>query len=112
MKRIEDERVAGATLKERTVGRGWQLFEPIDAAYERGEIGEAEWHRRVGAIIGPAYLAASPVWLVGHSGRVGTRAALHLRGGEPRRHVPRRWLCQRPPHGVRGQVVGRGWLPD
>jgi SAM-dependent methyltransferase len=54
-----DERVAGATLKERTVGRGWELFEPIDAAYERGEIDEAEWHRRVGAIIGPAYLAAT-----------------------------------------------------
>jgi SAM-dependent methyltransferase len=50
---------AGATLKERTVGRGWQLFEPIDAAYERGEIDANEWHRRIGAIIGPAYLAAA-----------------------------------------------------
>jgi SAM-dependent methyltransferase len=59
MAKNEDERVAGATLKERTVGRGWELFEPIDAAYERGEIDEAEWHRRIGAIIGPAYLAAT-----------------------------------------------------
>ena len=55
----DDERVGGATLKERLVGRGWELFEPIDAAYERGEIDAAEWHRRVGAIIGPAYLAAT-----------------------------------------------------
>jgi hypothetical protein len=54
-----DETVAGATLKERTVGRGWQLLEPIEAAYERGEIDVAEWHRRIGAIIGPAYLAAT-----------------------------------------------------
>jgi SAM-dependent methyltransferase len=56
---IDDKGVGGSTLKERTVGRGWELFEPIDAAYERGEIDEAEWHRRVGAIIGPAYLAAA-----------------------------------------------------
>jgi SAM-dependent methyltransferase len=28
-------------------------------AYERGEIDEAEWHCRVGAIIGPAYIAAT-----------------------------------------------------
>jgi len=56
---LPEQREAGATLKERTVGRGWQLFEPIDAAYERGEIDAAEWHRRIGAIIGPAYLAAA-----------------------------------------------------
>src|SRR5215813_12126941 len=55
----QEERVDGATLKDRIVGRGWQLFEPIDAAYDRGEIDLAEWHRRVGAIIGPAYLAAA-----------------------------------------------------
>ena len=54
-----DERLAGATLKERTDGRGWHLIEPIEAAYERGEIDAAEWHRRIGAIIGPAYLAAT-----------------------------------------------------
>jgi hypothetical protein len=56
---LPEEREAGATLKERTVGRGWQLFEPIDAAYERGEIDRGEWHRRIGAIIGPAYLGAA-----------------------------------------------------
>jgi SAM-dependent methyltransferase len=55
----QDERVAGATLKERIVGRGWELLEPIEAAFERGEIDQPEWHRRVGAIIGPAYLAAT-----------------------------------------------------
>ena len=54
-----DERVAGATLKERIVGRGWQLIEPIEAAYEGGEIDVVEWHRRIGAIIAPAYLAAT-----------------------------------------------------
>jgi hypothetical protein len=59
MTNADDERVGGSTLKERTVGRGWELFEPIDAAYERGEIDAAEWHRRVGAIVGPAYLAAT-----------------------------------------------------
>ena len=65
-----EERVAEATLKERTVGRGWELFEPIDNAYERGEIDAAEWHRRVGAIIGPAYLAATDPR--GQSGSSGT----------------------------------------
>jgi SAM-dependent methyltransferase len=55
----DDERVAGATLKERIEGRGRELFDPIDAAYEKGEIDAAEWHRRIGAIIGPAYLAAT-----------------------------------------------------
>ena len=59
MAKDDDERVAGATLKERIVGRGWGLLEPIDAVYERGEIDAAEWHRRVGAIIGPSYLAAT-----------------------------------------------------
>lgn len=72
MSNVEDERVAGATLKERVVGRGWELFAPIDAAYERGEIDEAEWHRRVGAIIGPAYLAATDPRA--QSGASGTRA--------------------------------------
>jgi hypothetical protein len=54
-----EQEESGATLKERTVGRGWQLFEPIDVAYERGEIDAGEWHRRIGTIIGPAYLAAA-----------------------------------------------------
>jgi len=39
-----DERIAGATLKERTVGLGWQLVEPIEAAYQRGEVDLTEWH--------------------------------------------------------------------
>jgi ubiquinone/menaquinone biosynthesis C-methylase UbiE len=52
------DRVAGRTLRERVVGRGWELFTEIDAAFEHGEITQAEWHARVGAIIGPAYLAA------------------------------------------------------
>jgi hypothetical protein len=56
---VPEQGDAAATLKERTVGRGWQLLDPIDAAYERGEIDAGEWHRRVGAIIGPAYLAAA-----------------------------------------------------
>lgn len=59
IKPSDDERVAGSTLKERTIGQGWELLVPIDLAYERGEIDAAEWHRRVGAIIGPAYLAAT-----------------------------------------------------
>jgi hypothetical protein len=55
----EDERVGGSTLNERILGRGWQLIQPIEAAFERGEIDAAEWHTRIGAIIGPAYLSAS-----------------------------------------------------
>jgi hypothetical protein len=55
----EDERVGGATLNERTLGRGWQLIKSIEVAFERGDIDSIEWHRRIGAIIGPAYLAAA-----------------------------------------------------
>lgn len=55
----EDEHVAAATLKERTLGRGWQLIESIEAAFDRGEIDSLEWHRQIGAIIGRAYLAAA-----------------------------------------------------
>jgi SAM-dependent methyltransferase len=67
-----DEPVAGATLKERTVGRGWQLIEAIEDAYARGEIDAAEWHRRIGAIIGPAYLTATNPRA--QSGKSGTAA--------------------------------------
>jgi hypothetical protein len=56
---LPDQGDAAATLKARTVGRGWRLLEPIDVAYERGEIDASEWHRRIGAIIGPSYLAAT-----------------------------------------------------
>ena len=68
----DDERVAGATLNERIIGRGWRLFESIEAAYERGDIDQAEWHRQIGAIIGPAYLAATDPR--GQSGSPGTPA--------------------------------------
>jgi SAM-dependent methyltransferase len=56
---VLEQNEAGATLKERIDGHGWQLLDPIDAAYERGEIDAGEWHRRIGAIIRRAYLAAT-----------------------------------------------------
>ena len=42
--------------------RAYPLVAPIDAALESGEIDEAEWHRRIAAIITPAYLAAGTPW--------------------------------------------------
>ena len=42
--------------------RAYHLTSPIDAALESGEIDEAEWHRRIGAIITPSYLAAETPW--------------------------------------------------
>ena len=78
----EDERVAGATSKERTLGRGCQLIESIDAAFDRGDIDRVEWHRRIGAIIGQAYLAAAdPRGQSGSSGRTGSR---HAASSSPR----------------------------
>lgn len=38
------------------------LLAECDAALEAGAIDEAEWHRRVGAVITPAYLAATTPW--------------------------------------------------
>ncbi len=38
------------------------LVAPIDESLEAGEIDEAEWHRRIAAIITPAYLAADTPW--------------------------------------------------
>src|SRR5438128_4241880 len=55
----QEERVGESTLNERILGRGWELIQPIEAAYERGEIDAGEWHARIGAIIGRAYLAAT-----------------------------------------------------
>jgi SAM-dependent methyltransferase len=55
----QEERIGGATLNERILGRGWGLIQPIEAAFERGDIDAAEWHTRIGAIIGPAYLSAT-----------------------------------------------------
>lgn len=46
---------------------GWAA--PTNAALSAGEIDEAEWHRRVAAVITPAYLAATnPRAQSGHSG--------------------------------------------
>jgi len=54
-----------ATAKE----RGWRELSPIDEELASGLLDEAEWHRRVLAIIEPAYLAAST--LQGQSGHSG-----------------------------------------
>lgn len=43
---------------ERLKNRAYDLLEPIETAFERGEIDEAEWHRRVAAFVVPAYLSA------------------------------------------------------
>lgn len=40
---------------------GWREIAAIDAAYARGELDDAGWHRAVGALIVPAYLAAHTV---------------------------------------------------
>jgi SAM-dependent methyltransferase len=54
-----EQRVGGSTLNERILGRGWELIQPIETAYQRGEIEAHAWHARIGAIIGPAYLSAT-----------------------------------------------------
>jgi SAM-dependent methyltransferase len=49
--------------------RGYDLLAPIDAAFERGEITQDEWHARVLAIVEPAYLSAATERMgSGHSG--------------------------------------------
>jgi hypothetical protein len=48
----------------------WREAEALDAALERGEIGEEEWHRRWQEIVVPAYLGAETPW--GQSGKTGT----------------------------------------
>lgn len=48
------------------------LHAACDAALEAGEIDEAEWHRRIAAVITPAYLAATTPW--GQSGKTGDDA--------------------------------------
>ncbi|HEX3758529.1 MAG TPA: class I SAM-dependent methyltransferase [Kofleriaceae bacterium] len=45
------------------------LLAACDAALDAGEIDEAEWHRRMAAVITPAYLAADTPW--GQSGKSG-----------------------------------------
>jgi SAM-dependent methyltransferase len=52
-----------------TIERAWQEMAAIDAALERDEIDEAEWHRRCQALLVPAYLSATtPQGQSGHSG--------------------------------------------
>ncbi|MCO8277972.1 class I SAM-dependent methyltransferase [Actinoplanes sp. TRM 88003] len=49
--------------------RGYDLIRPIDEAYACGEITQFEWHRRVQAVIEPAYLSATTEQQgSGHSG--------------------------------------------
>ncbi len=49
--------------------RGWRQVAAIDAALERGEIGEDDWHRAMAELIVPAYLAGdNPRAQSGHSG--------------------------------------------
>ena len=55
-----------AALKENR----WQEVAEIDGLLERGEIDEADWHRRLQQLIVPAYLAADTPW--GQSGKTGT----------------------------------------
>jgi len=52
------------------------LLAACDAALESGEIDEAEWHRRIAAVITPAYLAADTPW--GQSGKTGDAARWEL----------------------------------
>jgi SAM-dependent methyltransferase len=49
--------------------RGWRQIAAIDAALERGEIGEDGWHHAMADLIVPAYLAGdNPRAQSGHSG--------------------------------------------
>jgi SAM-dependent methyltransferase len=49
--------------------RGWRQVAAIDAALERGDIGEDDWHRAMAELIVPAYLAGdNPRAQSGHSG--------------------------------------------
>ena len=66
---LQEERVGESSLNERILGRGWELIQPIEAAYERGDMDAAEWHARIGGIISTAYLAATdPRAQSGYSG--------------------------------------------
>ena len=59
--------------------RAAHVLAAADAAFEAGEIDQAEWHRRIAAVITPAYLAADTPW--GQSGRSGDAASWeHARG--------------------------------
>jgi 2-polyprenyl-3-methyl-5-hydroxy-6-metoxy-1,4-benzoquinol methylase len=55
--------------QEPVLDRAAPLLADLDARLERGEIDEAEWHRRIADVITPAYLAAdNPRAQSGHSG--------------------------------------------
>ncbi len=64
-----DEREPIEAVKD----RAWWLTERVDVALEAGEIDEAEWHRQIGEVITPAYLAADTPW--GQSGKSGDECA-------------------------------------
>lgn len=54
--------------RERAKEHGYDVLAPIDAAYASGKIDSGEWHRRVLAIVEPAYLAGDERMGSGHSG--------------------------------------------
>ena len=64
-----DEREQIEAIKD----RAYWLTERVDAALEAGHIDESEWHRRIGEVITPAYLAADTPW--GQSGKIGDECA-------------------------------------
>ena len=65
-------------LIEAVKDRAYWIVEEVEAALEAGEIDEAEWHRRIGSVITPAYLAADTPW--GQSGKGGDeRSWTHAR---------------------------------
>lgn len=46
----------------------WREVAEVDAAYERGDIDDAGWHRAMADLIVPAYLAGDVRRGSGHSG--------------------------------------------
>ncbi len=60
--------------------RAARLLAECDAALEAGSIDEAEWHRRVAAVITPAYLAATTPWA--QSGKTGDADAFERARGD------------------------------
>ena len=66
---LEELLVAEREPIEAVKNRAYRLIERVEAALEAGDIDEAEWHRRIDAVITPAYLAAETPW--GQSGRSG-----------------------------------------
>ena len=48
--------------------RAADLLAAADAALDAGAIDDAEWHRRIAAVITPAYLVAATPWAPARSG--------------------------------------------